>query len=246
MLKSFSLFGLLAIPFVGAAAAPELWAGPDVPTEPTEQWLAEAGLPEQLKTRDVGLEDRDLDSRATVKVPVIANFNDRLPQNPLGIYRGLNFKIGNVKLGTGFNGQVTKGIIPRTPPNALGYGVVVNLGDPSPTITIDYDSSNATGFDLHNFWFGCALGAISSLAVPPVTCVVFAGGYDNTGRRVALQQVAFVPANASSLTEAMVLATLNDNFKNLADVVFVSRYNTITQLGVTLIDNVNFTVTAKL
>jgi hypothetical protein len=149
-------------------------------------------------------------------------------------------------LGTGFNGQVTKGIIPRTPPNALGYGVVVNLGDPSPTITIDYDSSNATSFDLHNFWFGCALGAISSLAVPPVTCVVFAGGYDNTGRRVALQQVAFVPTNASSLTEAMVLATLNDNFKNLADVVFVSRYNTVTQLGVTLIDNVNFTVTAKL
>jgi hypothetical protein len=94
MLKSISLFGLLAIPFVGATAAS--WDGPDLPTDLTEQWLAEAGLPEQLKTRDVGLEDRDLDSRATVKVPVVANFNDRLPQNPLGIYRGLNFKIGTI------------------------------------------------------------------------------------------------------------------------------------------------------
>ena len=95
MLKSISLLGLMAVPFAGAAAlSDDLWVGPDIPKEPTDRWLAEAGLPEQLKTRDSSLEDRDLDSRATVKVPVVANFNDRAPQMPLGPYRGLDFQIG--------------------------------------------------------------------------------------------------------------------------------------------------------
>ncbi|KAI4597730.1 hypothetical protein KJ359_004005 [Pestalotiopsis sp. 9143b] len=246
MLKSISLLGLLAVPLAGAAAlSDDLWVGPDIPKEPTDRWLAEAGLPEQLRTRDSGLEDRDLDSRGTVRVPVVANFNDRAPQMPLGTYRGLDFQIGNVKLGTGFNGQVTKGIIPKTPPNALGYGVVVNLGDPSPTITVSYANSSAVSFDLYNFWFGCALGAVSSLATPPVTCVTFVGGYDGTGKRVALQQSAFVPANATSDTAPMVQAVLNDGFRNLASAIFVTKYNTQTQLGVTLIDNVNYTVTAR-
>ncbi|KAK9773577.1 hypothetical protein AB5N19_11055 [Seiridium cardinale] len=75
------------------------------------------------------------------------------------------------------------GVKPYSKQNVLGFPIVM-LGGVGAAITTTYAGSNAMGFSLDKFWFGCVLGTAENVVSAPINCRFSVVGYDSIGKRV--------------------------------------------------------------
>lgn len=149
-----------------------------------------------------------------------------------------------MKSGDGINGDITSGVVPYSAVNSLAFPISPLLAGKTAAITVAYKKSDAISFDVNSFYYGCVLGTLENIVSAPIICKISVGGYDRTGRRVAFQQFTYTPPPLS-LKSTMSKAVLDDNFKTLHHVAFVTTYDSVRQLGVSLMDNLDFTITAN-
>ncbi|KAH6654829.1 hypothetical protein BKA67DRAFT_659096 [Truncatella angustata] len=208
-------------------------------------------FPEQLdlEARDLDLEKHSIELRTIRIVPVLATFEDRTPQSgpktALGVYKGLNFQgMTLIKAGVGVDGDIISGVVPYSRQNTVGLPIVP-LGGVGAAITTTYAGSNAVSFDLNSLWFGCVLGTVDNVVSAPINCKIAVGGYDGTGKRIGFEQFIFTPP-ALSLRANMIQARFDNTFKGVSRVVITTTYESIRQLGVTLMDNIDYIVSANI
>lgn len=149
-----------------------------------------------------------------------------------------------MKVGFGLEGTIPTGVIPFTKTNAVAAPIVPFLGQQS-VIQTTYPGSVAASFDLNEFYFGCVLGTVQNLISAPINCKVAIGGYNKAGKRVGFAQFSFIPPDSTLLT-VMQKAPLDGTFKNLDKVVLVTTYDSVRQLGVTLFDNIAYSISANI
>lgn len=149
-----------------------------------------------------------------------------------------------VKAGDGVNGDITTGLVPYSKTNSIAYGIMP-LNGIRPEITTNYTNSKAVSFELNSFWYGCVVGKVTDIVSAPADCKISVKGYDRSGKRVGFQQFTYTPFNSDMVTE-MQQARLDIHFVGLARVIFSTTYESVRHLGVTLFDNMEYIVTAKI
>ncbi|KAF2028332.1 hypothetical protein EK21DRAFT_90750 [Setomelanomma holmii] len=131
---------------------------------------------------------------------------------------------------------------PNSPPNCAAYSkldlATVQQGQPS--MTTNYADSTIDHFDLHSFYFGCALGTQASVLGVPQSCTVSIKGYeDDQATKLVTEQSFSFSVGVLQTNAQMVKASVSSKFKDLKRVNFFVSNDATTAA---LIDTVSYTV----
>lgn len=136
----------------------------------------------------------------------------------------------------GVNGAVTLGIVPPSKPNGAGYSALSGL---QPSITTQYPGSATDTFDFHSLYAGCVAKTQETVASVVTRCSILVQGYRAT-RLVAKQRISY-DFGVVALRAPMQKFSL-DNFTNIDTVTFASEFTVGDLLGVTIFDDLDYTV----
>lgn len=138
----------------------------------------------------------------------------------------------------------TLGIVPKSTPNTIYYG---GLNVLSPSSEAKISLSELPGyyfehyFKPHSFWLGCL-----TVSAIPASCTVTVTSYQvdnwqfNEVEPADTQVFKFQPSS-NALSVGMTQATFRDNFTFVHGLVFKTVFDTVELLGMTLLDDFNYT-----
>ncbi|CZT15389.1 uncharacterized protein RCC_01253 [Ramularia collo-cygni] len=163
---------------------------------------------------------------------------DDLPQSiislsPVKKYGGLNYKAF-------FSATPSKltGPQPHSPSNVVAYGAYGSLLQGAPILS-PIESNSI--FDLHSFYFGCAINTAETAAGVPSTCTVTVTGYDGT-RKIGSEEFKFTPEGILDLKPDFQLAEFGKWAKGMTSAEFETSNGLLTG---TLLDDFAYTVYTK-
>ncbi|KAF2818889.1 hypothetical protein CC86DRAFT_151947 [Ophiobolus disseminans] len=131
---------------------------------------------------------------------------------------------------------------PNSPSNYAAYSAldVATVAQGQPSMTVTYADSTIDRFDLHSFFYGCALGTQVSVLGVPQSCTISIKGYkDELARELVAEQSFSFTVAALQTNAQMVKASVSSKFKDLKRVNFFVS-NDITTAA--LIDTVSYKV----
>lgn len=157
--------------------------------------------------------------------------------NPVGNYKGLNYRSFNV-LQPGVLGVVqVAGIKPQSSPNVAANSITGTVLTGSPALIVN---SQYTSFDLQSLYLACVVNSASSVAGVPQQCTIAFTAY-KAGSKTAFQTInkQFDPTNA--VLSNMVKTTFPSSWNKLQRVEVAAVQATSTEpLNAVFIDSVSY------
>ena len=113
------------------------------------------------------------------------------------------------------------GVIPHSPPNVIVTGTAPEEENGTASLTVLYPGSKVNSFDLHYFWFGCALDTVEGTVTTAIGCEINVAGFRNN-KEVASATFDFVPTAGELTATPMIQAKLPNTFKDLQNITFAA------------------------
>lgn len=142
---------------------------------------------------------------------------------------------------TGSLPNVQTGVAPHSPVRCVAFSTVTRLDEGTLSLTTIYSGSSPTKrITLFSFWWGVVLRSQEPVASVPINALLTVTGFDVNDKAVAVDRFAF---KVTGLSQQMVFAKANPDFKNLTYVDFSIDGIGAEILFSTLVDDLSFSVT---
>ncbi|KDN52419.1 hypothetical protein K437DRAFT_5216 [Tilletiaria anomala UBC 951] len=179
----------------------------------------------------------------------VATFDDQsytlaLPiVNPVGTYKGLHYE-GFSGADTELFGLSIQPVKPPSPPNVIAFGLLNQLTQGTPTVTVVYPGSKSKYLNLHSLYFACFVDTIESIInLPQPACTLKVHGFRD-GQEVVTKSFDF-KAGSPLLAAKPVKANFEKGTWCNLDTVTFEAESTIPILNAVAIDNIDYTLLDK-
>ena len=125
-------------------------------------------------------------------------------------------------------------VVPHSLPNVIVTGFEQQAVNGTPSLTILYSGSTIKSFDLHYFWFGCALNSVEGVVSTATQCTVTVAGFRDN-QEVADASFTFSPP-AGDLAVPMTQAVMPGSFVQLQNVTIIQDNPTLEALNLDDVD----------